>query len=228
MLTRYRGRHAATRRHVVTPVVLTGLLVATAASVTLPAAANAFSAPQMAAEIAAPLSAGASADATPKSTPEASSEAAPAAASTYRVVRGLRIKATPKPTWMLPVRGYHLTGRFGQSSGLWSSTHTGLDFAAPEGSSIRSVAPGMVVSTGYDGAYGNKTVVRLLDGTDLWYCHQSDIAVHPGQRIVAGQQLGSVGSTGNTTGPHLHLEVHPHDGAPVDPDSWLEGHHLHP
>ena len=75
--------------------------------------------------------------------------------------------------WVLPVEGYHLTASFGQSSGLWATTHTGLDFAAPEGTPIRAIANGVVTSTGYDGSYGNKTVVTLEDGTELWFCHQS-------------------------------------------------------
>ena len=84
--------------------------------------------------------------------------------------------------WVLPVEGYHLTATFGQSSGLWSSTHTGLDFAAPEGTPIRAIANGVVSSTGYDGSYGNKTVVTLEDGTELWFCHQSADLGHSGSR----------------------------------------------
>ena len=152
--------------------------------------------------------------------------AAPEPETPY-VVPGIRLKAKPAP-WVLPVKGYHLTGRFGQVSGLWASRHTGLDFAAPSGVEIRSIAPGVVTSTSFDGAFGNKTVVRLDDGTVLWYCHQSRFGVKVGQRLAAGQLLGYVGSTGNTTGPHLHLEVHPDGGDAVDPEAWLPKHHLHP
>ena len=129
---------------------------------------------------------------------------------------------------LLPVVGYHLTGRFGDSSYLWNSRHTGLDFAAPSGTSIRAIGRGLVVSAGYDGRYGNKTVLRLSDGTEIWFCHQTEILVHPGQRVHAGQVIGTVGSTGNVTGPHLHLEVHPHGGEPVDPEPWLRAHGLRP
>jgi murein DD-endopeptidase MepM/ murein hydrolase activator NlpD len=158
------------------------------------------------------------------------SQAAPAASTPdepQRVLPRVRLRAKPAP-WVLPVVGYHLTGRFGQSSGLWASTHTGLDFAAPEGTEIRSIGPGVVVSTAYDGAFGNKTVVRLVDGTVLWYCHQSEFGVHPGERVKPGDLIGYIGSTGNTTGPHLHLEVHPHGGEAIDPEAWLPEHHLHP
>jgi murein DD-endopeptidase MepM/ murein hydrolase activator NlpD len=145
----------------------------------------------------------------------------------YRVQPGTVLRPSP-PLVVLPVAGYRLTGRFGDRSGLWSSVHTGLDFAAPSGTPIRSVAAGTVVSTGYDGRYGDKTVVRLAGGTELWFCHQSSVDVRLGQRVRAGQVIGAVGSTGNVTGPHLHLEVRPAPDAPVDPLAWLRRHGLTP
>jgi len=125
--------------------------------------------------------------------------------------------------WVLPVDpgAYHLTATFGQCSGLWSHCHTGLDFAAPSGTPIMSVANGVVTSAGYEGAYGNQTIVTLEDGTEIWYCHQTSYAVSVGDSVVAGQVIGYVGSTGNTTGPHLHLEVRPGGGDPVDPFAAL-------
>ncbi|WP_395694069.1 peptidoglycan DD-metalloendopeptidase family protein [Nocardioides sp.] len=132
--------------------------------------------------------------------------------------------------WQLPVTPgvYHLTARFGEVSGLWSSVHTGLDFAAPSGTPIHAVANGVVTSVGYDGAYGNKTVITLDDGTELWYCHQTSYEVTVGQEVHAGDEIGTVGSTGNTTGPHLHLEVRPGAGDPVDPYQALVVHGLQP
>ncbi len=131
--------------------------------------------------------------------------------------------------WVLPVTGYHLTARFGQSSGLWSSgRHTGLDFAGPSGSTIVSVAAGTVTSAGYEGAYGNKTVVTLEDGTEIWYCHQSRIVVSAGDQVGPGDVIGYTGSTGNVTGPHLHLEVHPGGGGAVDPYAALQEHDVSP
>ncbi len=124
--------------------------------------------------------------------------------------------------WELPVAGYRLTSTFGQAGYYWSSGyHTGLDFAAPTGTSITAVANGVVTSVGSEGAYGNKTVVTLEDGTEIWYCHQNSFAVSVGDNVVAGQLIGTVGSTGNTTGPHLHLEVRPGGGDPVDPFAAL-------
>ena len=132
--------------------------------------------------------------------------------------------------WVLPVDPgvYHLTARFGDYSGLWSHFHTGLDFAAPTGTPIHAVANGVVTSVGYDGAYGNKTVVTLDDGTELWYCHQNSFAVAVGDEVHSGDLIGYIGSTGNVTGPHLHLEVRPGAGDPVDPYDALVVHGLHP
>lgn len=130
--------------------------------------------------------------------------------------------------WVLPVTGYRLTGRFGEASSLWSNTHTGLDFAGPTGSTIVSVAAGTVKSAGYDGAYGYRTVVILEDGTEIWYAHQSSIAVAAGDRVSAGQTIGYTGSTGNVTGPHLHLEIRPGGGDPVDPEVALPEHGVTP
>lgn len=194
-------------RRIVAPVLLTGLLATTTLS-TAPEAAAAPSAPT-------------------GPTSPSGLVVKPIHLRPQRVLPGVRLEAKPPP-WVLPVSGYHLTGRFGQSSGLWSSTHTGLDFAAPEGTEIRSIGPGVVTEAASDGAFGNKTVVRLDDGTVLWYCHQSRFGVEVGQRLSPGQLLGYIGSTGNTTGPHLHLEVHPGNGDAVDPETWLPEHGLHP
>lgn len=129
--------------------------------------------------------------------------------------------------WVLPVSGYHLTARFGDY-GLWSTYHTGLDFAAPTGTPIVAVANGVVTSVGYDGSYGNKTVITLDDGTELWFCHQNSTLVNTGDVVRAGQLIGYIGSTGHVTGPHLHLEVRPGGGDPVDPFSALVVHGLTP
>ena len=130
--------------------------------------------------------------------------------------------------WVLPLSSYRLTAGFGQSSYLWSSVHTGLDFSAPIGSPIHAVANGVVTSTGYDGSYGNKTVITLEDGTDLWFCHQTSYLVNVGDTVRGGEIIGTVGSTGNSTGPHLHLEVRPGGGDPVDPYTALIEHGVNP
>ena len=135
-----------------------------------------------------------------------------------------------KNGWQLPVAAgaYHLTAGFGECSSLWAHCHTGLDFAAPEGTQIVAVANGVITETGWAGAYGNRTIETLEDGTQLWYCHQSAFQVKTGDQVVGGQHIGLVGATGNTTGPHLHLEVRPGGGDPVDPKQALIVHGVTP
>ena len=130
--------------------------------------------------------------------------------------------------WHLPVASYHLTAGFGESSGLWANTHTGLDFAAPTGTPVVSVANGTVRSADYSGAYGNRIVIGLEDGTEIWYCHLSAFNASVGEEVTGGEQIGLVGATGNVTGPHLHLEVRPGAGDPVDPMAALIAHGLQP
>ncbi len=133
-----------------------------------------------------------------------------------------------KNLWVfaLPPGTYRVSYNYGQCSYLWANCHTGEDFCAPTGTPISSIANGVVTEAGYDGSYGNKTVVTLEDGTELWYCHQTSILVSVGDTVRGGQQIGTVGSTGNTTGPHLHLEVRPGGGDPVDPIAALRVHGL--
>jgi murein DD-endopeptidase MepM/ murein hydrolase activator NlpD len=130
--------------------------------------------------------------------------------------------------WVAPLDGYRISATFGQSSGLWANTHTGLDFAAPSGTPIYAVAGGVVTETGYDGSYGNKTVITLDDGTELWFCHQTSFMVNVGDVVRSGETIGTVGSTGNSTGPHLHLEVRPGGGDAVDPFTALLQHGVTP
>jgi murein DD-endopeptidase MepM/ murein hydrolase activator NlpD len=130
--------------------------------------------------------------------------------------------------WTLPTSNYRLTARFGMSGSMWSSNHTGLDFAAPSGTPIVSVAAGTVTETGWAGAYGNRTIITLEDGTEVWYCHQNSIDVQVGQQVGSGQTIGSVGSTGNSSGSHLHLEVRPGGGDPVDPYAALQARGVTP
>lgn len=134
--------------------------------------------------------------------------------------------------WVLPVVGYTLTSRWGEVSSLWSSYHTGLDFAAASGAEIWSIAHGVVIETTYDDSYGYLVKVELDDGTQVWYAHQTEYVVEEGQEVNPGDLIGYVGDTGNTTGPHLHLEVRvpdgTEDGDDVDPYDALVEHGVTP
>jgi murein DD-endopeptidase MepM/ murein hydrolase activator NlpD len=150
----------------------------------------------------------------------------PSDAQTVRTTEPAVASAPPHEAFQLPLEHYRLTGRFGDVSGLWRRKHTGLDFAAPSGTPIHAIAAGTITAAAYDGAYGNKTVLRSDDGTELWFCHQTRFAVTVGERVEAGQLIGFVGRTGNATGNHVHIEVHPGGGDPVDPQVWLTGRGL--
>jgi murein DD-endopeptidase MepM/ murein hydrolase activator NlpD len=127
---------------------------------------------------------------------------------------------------VLPTSGYHLTALFGQGGGRWTSDHTGTDFAAPIGTPVRAVLAGEVVAAEYAGAYGRQIKVRHADGTVTSYAHLAEFSVSVGASVPVGGRLGSVGVTGNTTGPHLHFEVLLGGAQQVDPVPWLRDHGL--
>jgi murein DD-endopeptidase MepM/ murein hydrolase activator NlpD len=159
---------------------------------------------------------------------EAQAEQRNAALEQFAAAAEEQAKKIKLNQWVLPLDSYRLSAHFGASSYLWSTVHTGLDMSAPSGTPIMSVANGTVTETGYDGSYGNKTVVTLDDGTEIWYCHQTSFAVNVGDEVRGGETIGTVGSTGNSTGPHLHIEVRPGGGDPVDPYSAFIEHGLNP
>jgi murein DD-endopeptidase MepM/ murein hydrolase activator NlpD len=121
----------------------------------------------------------------------------------------------------VPTRNYQISARFGQAGPYWSSgRHTGIDFAAPIGTTIMAVESGKVVSAGPAGAYGNMIEIAHGDGTRSLYAHLSDIDVKVGQKVQRGEHIGNLGNTGNSTGPHLHFEIKK-KGTPVDPEKFL-------
>ena len=85
--------------------------------------------------------------------------------------------------------------------------HSGVDLAAPQGTPVQATADGVVTSAGWRGGYGILISLGHGSGVQTRYAHLSAIAVQPGTRVRAGQVIGYVGSTGNSTGPHLHYEV---------------------
>ncbi|MEU8859145.1 M23 family metallopeptidase [Mesorhizobium sp. B2-3-3] len=127
----------------------------------------------------------------------------------------------------LPVAGSHVTTGYQSGGALWSSgSHSGVDFQAASGSSVLAVGAGTVVEAGWGGAYGNNIVLRMKDGTYTQYGHLSSIGVSVGQSVGSGEQIGLSGSTGNSTGPHLHFEARttPEYGSDMDPVAYLRAH----
>jgi murein DD-endopeptidase MepM/ murein hydrolase activator NlpD len=102
----------------------------------------------------------------------------------------------------------------------WGRMHEGIDLGAAYGTPIAAAAAGTVIYAGWMGGYGNLTVIDHGGGLSTAYGHQSNIAVALGQQVAQGEIIGNVGSTGHSTGPHLHFEVRV-NGAPVDPLGYL-------
>ncbi|HZG05285.1 MAG TPA: M23 family metallopeptidase [Streptomyces sp.] len=126
--------------------------------------------------------------------------------------------------YVAPVEGAHATTPYKASGTSWSSgSHSGIDFPVVTGTPVRSVGPGTVVTAGWGGAYGNQVVIRHHDGRYTQYAHLSALQVVPGQPVDAGDRIGLSGSTGNSTGPHLHFEarVGPAYGSDIDPIAYL-------
>jgi murein DD-endopeptidase MepM/ murein hydrolase activator NlpD len=133
--------------------------------------------------------------------------------------------------WQLPVQtSYTLTSSYGprvSPTTGGADFHTGQDFAAPEGTPALAASQGEVVFTGWNGGYGNLVRISHSNGVETWYGHLSRIDVHVGDAVRKGDAVGAVGSTGNSTGPHLHLEVRV-DDKPADPMPWLRQKGLTP
>jgi murein DD-endopeptidase MepM/ murein hydrolase activator NlpD len=124
----------------------------------------------------------------------------------------------------LPTTNYRLSAKFNQRGRYWSSgRHTGLDFAAPAGTRVDAAASGKVVFAGYAGAYGKAVIVKHVDGKRSLYAHLRKISTKKGKKVSAGQKIGNVGSTGNSTGPHLHFEVRSKTGKKLNPREYLRG-----
>lgn len=132
-------------------------------------------------------------------------------------------RVTPyKGHFMLPVRG-RFSSPFGYRTHPISGKHklhTGLDIAAPQGTIIRAAGSGVVISTGWRGGYGNTVIIDHGGGISTLYGHCSRIIARDGQRVRVGDSIAAVGSTGYSTGPHLHFEVRV-NGTPVNPRKYL-------
>ncbi|WP_218617497.1 peptidoglycan DD-metalloendopeptidase family protein [Cryptosporangium aurantiacum] len=142
----------------------------------------------------------------------------------------------PSDGWTLPLRRFRLTSGFGSR---WESMHAGQDFAAPVGTPILAAAAGTVVEARCTSRYcdrpgglsvagcGWTVTIAHGDGITTRYCHAVGLAVREGQPVAVGQPVGWVGSTGNSTGAHLHFEVR-RNGKPIDPLPYLRARRLRP
>jgi murein DD-endopeptidase MepM/ murein hydrolase activator NlpD len=115
---------------------------------------------------------------------------------------------------------YHLTAGFGSCSNLWSNCHTGQDMATPVGTNVYAASAGTVISAKWGGAYGNLVKIQHADGVQTWYAHLSSFTVAAGAPVQPGTLIAHSGSTGNSTGPHLHFEVRLQD-EPIDPAPFM-------
>ena len=119
-----------------------------------------------------------------------------------------------------PVTGGSISSRYGVSSRIRSSDHTGLDVAASSGTDIVAAASGEVTFSGWKGSYGYLVIISHGNGVETWYGHCSKLYVSQGETVEGGETIALVGSTGNSTGPHLHLEVRI-NGTHVNPQNYL-------
>jgi murein DD-endopeptidase MepM/ murein hydrolase activator NlpD len=138
---------------------------------------------------------------------------------TLRTLRAERVSAAPSG----PVRFLRpVSGPIGDPFGwVGGRRHTGIDFPQPTGAPVGAAGVGVVAFAGWNsGGYGYLVVVRHRLGFETWYAHLSRIAVAPGAPVEGGSRIGSIGSTGRSTGPHLHFEVR-RFGTPIDPLPYL-------
>ncbi|WP_046779633.1 M23 family metallopeptidase [Streptomyces yangpuensis] len=130
-------------------------------------------------------------------------------------------------TFVSPLADSYVSTQYKAGGGMWSSgSHTGIDFHAASGTSVQAVGFGTVVEAGWGGAYGNNVVIKHNDGTFTQYGHLSSLNVSVGQQVTPGQQIGLSGSTGNSSGPHLHFEARTGSqyGSDIDPIAYLRSH----
>ncbi len=132
--------------------------------------------------------------------------------------------AAEKAPFAEPLRSaFRFTSGFGprrDPKGAGTRMHDGLDFAAGHGTPIFSTADGTVVHAGWDGGYGRAVRIRHAFGIETLYAHMSQLRVNVGDRVSRGDRIGDMGSTGRSTGTHLHYEVHV-GGRPVNPMTYI-------
>ena len=138
----------------------------------------------------------------------------------HSLVRAEMIAAIPS---IDPVAGAPIIGCFCYRTYPDTEFHPGVDLSADYGDPVRAAAAGTVVSAGWEaGGYGIKIDIDHGNGYHTWYAHLSSVVVHPGEHVYKGETIAAVGSTGFSTGPHLHYQVM-HDGVAINPTPYLNG-----
>nr|WP_231976699.1 M23 family metallopeptidase [Mycobacterium sp. E740] len=145
-------------------------------------------------------------------------------AAAFAQERADREARLQRPMFVMPTKGVWTSG-FGYR---WGALHAGIDLANSIGTPILAAADGVVIAAGPQAGYGNWVKLRHADGTVTLYGHLSAWNVEVGQRVWAGDQIAKMGNTGNSTGPHLHFEVHLNGTDRVDPVGWLAKRGLSP
>jgi murein DD-endopeptidase MepM/ murein hydrolase activator NlpD len=141
------------------------------------------------------------------------------AAAAAAAIKKAEAARQAREKWVLPIRGAVFTSGYGWR---WGRMHEGNDFATPVGTPLASMSTGTVIFAGFQGGYGNKVEIEYWDGTVSVYGHLSTISANVGDRVAPGEVIGLSGNTGHSTGPHLHLEIHPQGGNAIDPEPWLQ------
>jgi murein DD-endopeptidase MepM/ murein hydrolase activator NlpD len=130
-------------------------------------------------------------------------------------------QTTQPGAWVKPAQG-SVSSEYGHR---WGTMHEGIDIAAGSGTPVRAATDGVVKKASWYGGYGNAVIIDHGGGVQTLYGHNSALNVQPGDKVQAGQVIAKVGSTGDSTGPHLHFEVQV-DGKAVNPRPWLKKHGL--
>lgn len=124
-------------------------------------------------------------------------------------------------SWQLPIKNAVRTSNFGWR---WGRLHAGEDFGVPVGTNLVSMSTGTVLFAGEESGYGIIVKIAYWDGTVSYYGHMSKVSVTDGEVLMPGEVVGQSGNSGHSTGPHLHLEMHPQGGDAIDPSIWLANH----
>ncbi|MEV4463272.1 M23 family metallopeptidase [Micromonospora echinofusca] len=214
---RHRRRIGSRTRVIIAAAALAGLGLGGAAF-----AATGNDEPSVPAAAAEPQARAQAADRADRSARETTAPATPSASPTPSATKTSpsakpRPKATtakpkpkpttkPKPSWVIPMKGAAITSCYGPR---WGTQHAGIDFALPAGTPVRAAFGGTVIKAGDVGdGYGISVFVDHGNGYLTHYAHLSTTKVSVGEKVRAGQTIGLEGSTGDSTGPHLHFEVH--------------------